>query len=88
MQATIKALWNGEIYPCETPMPDTEQTRELNELVERLSQKLSDRLDDTAKDLFEKYVQAQDELFDVILEHIFAEGFSLATKLAAEALVK
>ena len=88
MQTTIKALWNRELYPCETPLPNTEQTRELNELVERLTQKLSDRLDDTAKDLFEKYVQAQDELSDVILEHIFTEGFCLGAKIAAEALVK
>ena len=88
MQTTIRALWNGELYPCETPLPDTAQTRELTKLIESLTQRLSDRLDDTEKDLFEKFTQAQDERFDVIMEHIFTEGFCLGAKIAAEALVK
>lgn len=88
MQTTIKALWNGELYPCETPMPNTPHTRELTNLIESLTKKLSDRLDDTEKDLFEKFTQAQDERFDVIMEQIFTEGFCLGAKIAAEALTK
>ena len=85
---TIQQLWNGEIYPYEAPMPQTEQTKELNDLIQRLSAKLDDCLDDNAKDLFEKYVQAQHELQYYVSEQIFTEGFSLGVKLTAEALIK
>ena len=85
---TIQKLWHGELYPCEFQVPVTEQTREIESLIQRLTQKLSSSFSDEQKDLFEKYIEAQNEREFYVLEHIFTEGFSLASKLTAEALVK
>lgn len=85
---TIQQLWSGEIYPYEAPLPQTEQVKELNDLVQNLSAKLDACLDANTKDLFEKYVQAHHELEYYVSEHFFTEGFSLGVKLTAEALTK
>ena len=85
---TIQKLWHGELCPCEKRMSDTVQTRELDNIIQRLTQKLSASFSDEQKNLFEKYVEAQNEREFYILEYGFTEGFSLASKLTAEALVK
>ena len=85
---TIQKLWHGELYPCEFQVPITEQTREIESLIQRLTQKLSASLNQEQKDVFEKYVEAVHEREFYVLEHIFTEGFSLGSKLTAEALTK
>ncbi|MBQ9079627.1 MAG: hypothetical protein IJY27_00985 [Clostridia bacterium] len=88
MTPTLQKLWSGQIAPYAEPDPDTEETRELRELIEKLTNDLCSCLNDKAKELFEKYNEAQANLNYCIVEDVFHRGFTLGAKITAEALIE
>ena len=88
MTPTLQKLWNGQIAPCAEPDPDTEETRELRELIEKLTNDLCACFNDKTKELFEKYNEAQANLNYCIVEDVFRRGFTLGAKITAEALIE
>lgn len=85
MKPTIEQLWNGSIEPCDICGNDQKFT-ELACLMERNRNDLNEQLSKAQKETFEKYIDCAEEYQYLLTAQAFSEGFSLASKLWAEAL--
>ena len=84
MKQTLEELWNGHIRPCDSCGAGDAEIEELRIFIKRHREKLEQQLDEKQKHTFENYAGCFDEYLYLQVVHAFAEGFSLATKLAAE----
>lgn len=87
MMQTIKALWNGDIAPCEHCGSRDAEVNALIGLMERNREKLCEGLTELQKDVFQKYIDCAEEYLLRISELAFCDGFSLGSRLIAESLV-
>ena len=88
MTQTIKDLWNGSIAPSERCGSHDQAVKELSRLIERNRDKLSEGLTAAQMEVFRKYTDCTEEYLFHMLELAFCEGFSLGSKLTAEALFR
>lgn len=82
----ISQLWNGNIKPIVNFWKNNKQLRELENYMQRHLETLESTLKDDEKISFEKYSGCIDEYITLIVEQAFTDGFSLGTKLFAEAI--
>lgn len=87
MSQTIIDLWNGELAPCERCGAGDRNIYQLRNLMNRNQQKLCEELTECQIRLFQKYIDCSEEYLFRMQESAFLEGFSLGSKLTAEALV-
>lgn len=85
MKETIYELWNGRV-PCSGSDDRDEEMKNLRKLILCNREQLCSALNAEQKSTLEKYDACTDELHDFYTEKAFCDGFSLAMKIAAEAL--
>ena len=84
---TLENLYNGNIVPCDSEMMKSNpRYQEALALVGRLQDELSATLNKEQKELFEKYLTAENELSIVINEETFKTGYRLATQIMIECM--
>ena len=84
---TLENLYNGNIVPCDSEaMKSNPRYKEGLRLVGRLQEELSATLNEEQKELFEKYLTAENELSIVINEETFKTGYRLATQIMIECM--
>ena len=88
MSQTIVQLWYGNIGPGEHCGAHDTQAKKLICLMERNRDKLNGGLTEAQKELFQKYIDCADKYLVHMMELAFCEGFSLASRLTAEALTE
>lgn len=87
MKPTITDLWNGNIAPIEHCGSHDKEINELVCLIERNREDLNSGLTEAQKETFQKYIDCSEEYLLRMLELAFCDGFSVASKLATEALL-
>lgn len=87
MNKTIARLWRGEIRPAEYSGDQNAESREIAHRSCRIAEKLEASLNEEELRLFRKYQDNTCDYINVLFEQAFCDGFSLAAKLTAEALV-
>ena len=84
---TLENLYNGNIEPTDSEsLKNNVRYKEVLRLVGRLQEELSATLNEEQKELFEKYLTAENELSIVINEETFKTGYRLATQIMIECM--
>lgn len=86
MKQTIEQLWYGNIGPADSCGSGFAEIERLTVLMDRHAEKLEETLNDAEKAVLHKYMECADEYTSLLTAQAFQEGFSLASKLMAEAL--
>lgn len=86
MSQTIIDLWRGDIGPIDRCGFGDREANMLSLQMERTETKVESCLTDEQKELFQAFVQKTDRYYARMMELAFQEGFSLGSKLTAEAL--
>lgn len=86
VKRTIEDLWNGNIASAENCGVGDPEIENLVILIERHKELLNKELGQQQKSIFEKYVDCTEEYVCLISKCAFRDGFSLASRLMAEAL--
>ena len=88
MNSIIDDLWDGKITSAENCGVGDPEIENLIPLIEKHKEWLKNELSPLHKSIFEKYVDCTEEYVCLITKCAFHDGFSLASRLMAEALVK
>lgn len=87
MNRTITQLWHGSLEPIRHMGNDNLQMHELEELIQRNQKNLKEALSEKEQELLQKYNDCLNEYLFVTSEQVFCDGFSLGTRLTAEAFL-
>ena len=87
MNNLISQLWYGNIRPCETTGVGNHEIKEIERLVLKSYHNLESLLDEKQLKYFELYAENMNENLCLVEEQAFFDGFSLGTRLFAEAFV-
>jgi len=87
MEKLLEELWNGNVTPCEKCAVGDREAEDLIELMEQNGLALNESLELEQQKLFENYNACVEEYISLLSTHAFSDGFSLASKLMAEALL-
>lgn len=87
MDSTIKDLWRGNIAPCDHCGSHDAELNHLVGLMERNRDELSKISTPGQVEIFEKYIDCADEYALLMMERAFCDGFCLASRMMAEALL-
>ncbi len=83
----LENLYNGNIEPTDSEsLKNNIRYKEGLRFVGRLQEELSATLNKEQKELFEKYITAENELSIVINEETFKTGYRLATQIMIECM--
>ena len=85
---TIDALWYGNITPQEQIGKNNTQIKTLLALIVRNKENLDEALGEEQKVVLTTLTDSYDKYAFLLEKEAFREGFCLATKLFAEAVVK
>lgn len=85
---TIDALWYGNVMPAEHSGQHNPQVKRLLALIVRNKENLDKELQDDQKRAFSVLMDNYDEYVYLLEKEAFCEGFCLATKLLAEAILQ
>ncbi len=86
MPSIIEDMWDNNYFPCESPMCNTPQMREVQKYISRHKEELEKTLSDEQKVIYEKLMDNMSE-FDSLAERaIFVCGFKYGARVIAEAL--
>lgn len=81
----FEQLWNGSITPYKYCGQGDPEVEELAELVERNKASLNHALTEEQQELLKNYTVCREEYSYLLIVHAFRQGFSLASRLLAEA---
>lgn len=88
MESILRQLFQGQLHPCKTMIPNSEEYTELVEDFETNSEYLSRRLAELSPGLeqtFSSLIDTMNILHAMEAEELFAQSFSLAFKIFIEA---
>ncbi len=85
--STITDLWYGELAPLDKCGKGHRKTMKLSKSIAESEEALTEVLNEEQKLLLKNYDYCVDEYWDQMTALAFQEGFSLATKLFAEAVL-
>ena len=85
MESIMKELWYGNIIPQNDCRPQTEEFKELSELILRHKRDLTLGLNDRQLEIFDKLDACWAEYISLSEEAIFSYAFKLAMRLMTEA---
>ena len=80
----VKRLYNGEIYPAENNVPDTEEYRKATQNADCIEKKFTADLAEEQHELFEQYMSATAKVDKLIQEEVFRQGFVMGAALRKE----
>ena len=87
MTKTIAQLWNGNLSPVRYSGNNNSELQELAVLLQRHIDNAEKNLQSEDLMLFKKFNSCIEEYMTVLCEQAFCDGYSLGTKITAEALV-
>ncbi|MBQ7035017.1 MAG: hypothetical protein IJN34_04710 [Clostridia bacterium] len=87
MTKNIAQLWNGDFAPVEHSGTLNQTLKKLEFLMYDNLEKLEKSLSPAQKEMLEKYNDHNSEYISITNQQSFCDGFSLATKIVAEALL-
>ena len=90
MKPTIQMLFDGEIYPWEQVVPDTEEYKENQRWRTKTSEKFEKQIREISTELIDRYEDIkyyQSVMRAIEMEEMFSYGFSLGLRIAAESLL-
>lgn len=82
--SVLKQLFNGEIYPAENNVPDTEEYRKASQEMHTLGDKLDEVLTEKQGEIFEQYMSASARVDTLIQQEMFRQGFVIGANLQKE----
>lgn len=82
----ISELWNGRGALADNCGTQTTEMKQLINLLERNRESLFKNMTEQQKELFEKYIDCQEEYLFLLTESAFCRGFCYASKLWGEAV--
>lgn len=80
----LKQLYNGELYPAENNVPDTEEYRKAIREADGIKKKFTADLTGEQHELFEQYMSATAKVDKLIQEEVFRQGFVMGVTLRKE----
>ena len=86
MTKTIAELYNGNLVPIKNLGRFNDEITHLEDLMEKNLEKLERELNKEHTELFKKYYGNINEYILLISEEAFCDGFSIGTKVTAEAI--
>ncbi len=87
MKNIIAALWRGELHPEMRSGMDNAKLRQAEKELENCREEMEAVLSEEQERVFLNYLSALHRYMNESDEQIFHDGFSLAMKLTAEALL-
>ena len=87
MKKTIAELWNGNLEPVENLGINNDEMKELENLIERCVEKIEKMLNEEQKKILKTYCDNVNEYILIATEQAFCDGYSLGTRITAEALI-
>ena len=78
-------LWYGQIHPSGNSAAHDEEVKNLVRLIEKNQEQLDRVLDTDGKKRLDNYVHCYGEYTNIVAEHAFCDGFSLACRLLTAA---
>ena len=91
MESILKRLYDGELYPDEQFLPDSQEYKRLLTLFSLSEKEFTSRLQAINPALVEQYEEMWNKYLDVLAlrrEEMFQRSFCLGAALVAEALVQ
>lgn len=82
----LEELYYGNLNPTDIVTLPNNQTDSMLVLVDRNKKKLEEVIDNEQRKALDKYVESSTELSVLVECEAFIKGFSLATKILAQAL--
>ena len=86
MNNSIAQLWNGGIAPADGLGKNNYEIEQLTELIDHILEGFENSLTKEQEKQFEKLVNNVNEYISMITEEAFCDGFSVGTKLLADAM--
>ena len=86
MDKTIRALYNGELRPCEGEYPTDHEYLAIRDSYDELQRHLSDKLDQHGKDLLNELLNLRTNMNSFYDADDFVSGFRLGARLMLEAI--
>lgn len=80
----LKQLYNGEIYPAENNVPDTEEYHKATQEAACIEEKFTAGLSGEQHELYEQYMSAAAKVDKLIQEEVFRQGFVMGVNLRKE----
>lgn len=87
MTNLITELWYGNLHPSKISGSGNSEIKEIENLVSKSYHNLESLLDEKQLKFFEQYAENMNENLCLAEEQAFFDGFSLGTRLVAEALI-
>lgn len=86
MNNLLVDLWYGQINPSESSAAHDTEVKNLVRLIEKNQDQLDKVLDADGKKHLDNYSHCYCEYTNLLAEHAFCDGFSLACRLLTKAL--
>jgi len=86
MKQTIEDLWSGNLAPGPNCGVGVSEMEQLSILLDRNREALQKNLNPEQKELLKKYTDCEDDFSCLYAKQAFCDGFSLGSRLMAEAL--
>lgn len=80
----LKQLYNGELYPAENNVPDTEEYHKATRETDCIEKKFTADLTEEQHELFEQYMSATAKVDKLIQEEVFRQGFVMGATMREE----
>lgn len=87
MKSIIAALWRGELHPEMRSGMDNAELRQAEKELDACREEMEAVLSEEQERVFMKYLSALHRYMNESDEQAFHDGFSMAMKLTAEALL-
>ena len=80
----LKQLYNGDLYPAENIIPQTNEYRKLLHEMEGIGNRLEENMTTRQKDLLDEYLSAWSKSEKMIQEEVFRQAFVMGANLQRE----
>lgn len=84
IMSLLKQLYNGELYPAENIIPQTNEYRRLLHEMDGIGNKLEENMTTRQKDLLDEYLSAWSKSEKMIQEEVFCQAFVMGAELQKE----
>jgi len=87
MNHTLETFAYGNMAPNAQPFPENPEYRDAMRALSRTQEKLMEKLNDEEKVIFEKHIDAQDEVRQLTAVYNWIHGYKLGLLVTAEVFV-
>lgn len=84
IMSLLKQLYNGDLYPAENIIPQTNEYRKLLHEMDGIGNRLEENMTTRQKDLLDEYLSAWSKSEKMIQEEVFRQAFVMGANLQRE----